>query len=143
MIFVGSYMHALDAKKRVFIPAKFREDLGSEFYITRKFNRYLSIYTAEDWEEYVTKIADLPETIAEEVQDFILGAAQKCVPDANGRIVLDEHLMRHAGIQKNIMFVGTGHQIRVFAEDVWQQREEARAQRNYSDLRAIMSEYKL
>ena len=53
MSFVGSFNHSLDAKKRVFIPAKYREELGAEFYITRKFDPYLSIYTAKDWEEYV------------------------------------------------------------------------------------------
>ena len=53
MSFVGSFKHSLDAKKRVFIPAKFREELGDEFYITRKFDTYLSIYTAEDWEVYM------------------------------------------------------------------------------------------
>ena len=37
MSFVGSYKHSMDSKKRVFIPAKFREELGEEFYITRKF----------------------------------------------------------------------------------------------------------
>ena len=92
MSFVGSYKHSLDAKKRVFIPAKFREELGEEFYITRKFDTYLSIYTAEDWEIYVDKIQQLPETVALEVQEFLLGIAQKCVPDANGRIVLDDKL---------------------------------------------------
>ena len=89
MSFVGSFKHSLDAKKRVFIPAKFREELGDEFYITRKFDTYLSIYTAEDWEVYVDKIQQLPETVALEVQEFLLGIAQKCVPDSNGRIILD------------------------------------------------------
>ncbi len=75
MSFVGSYSHTMDSKKRVFIPSKFRDDLGEEFYITRKFDAYLSIYTAEDWEAYVDKISTLPEADAEEFQDFILGAA--------------------------------------------------------------------
>ena len=58
MSFVGSYNHSLDTKKRVFIPSRFREDLGNEFYITRKFGQYLSIYTADDWAAYVEKIED-------------------------------------------------------------------------------------
>ena len=105
MSFVGSYTHSLDAKKRVFIPSKYRDDLGSEFYITRKFGAYLSIYTADDWEAYVDKISKLPEADAEEFQDFILGAAQKCTPDSNGRIILDERLMKHAKINKSLVFV--------------------------------------
>ena len=102
MSFVGSYSHTLDAKKRVFVPSKFREDLGDEFYITRKFGTYLSIYTADDWQAYVEKIEKLPESDAEEIQDFILGAAQKCTPDASGRIIIDDRLLSHAGIDKNL-----------------------------------------
>ena len=126
MSFVGSYKHSLDAKKRVFIPAKFREELGEEFYITRKFDTYLSIYTAEDWEIYVDKIQQLPETVALEVQEFLLGIAQKCVPDANGRIVLDDKLAEHAQINKNIVFVGGGRQIRIWSEEIWNEREKNR-----------------
>ena len=126
MSFVNSYKHSLDAKNRIFIPAKFRDELGDEFYITRKFEPYLSIYTAKDWELYVEKIQQLPETVALEVQEFLLGIAQKCVPDANGRIVLDERLLAHAKINKNIVFVGGGSQIRVWSEELWDERERTR-----------------
>lgn len=140
MSFVGTYNHTLDSKKRVFIPSKFRDELGDEFYITRKFNDYLSIYTAEDWEEYVDKISKLPEADAEEFQDFILGAAQKCVPDSSGRIILDERLLKHAKIDKSIAFVGAGRQIRVWAEEVWNEREQ---NRDYNKMRDIMRQYGL
>ena len=140
MSFVGSFKHSLDAKKRVFIPAKFREELGEEFYITRKFDTYLSIYTAEDWEIYVEKIQSLPETVALDVQDFLLGIAQKCVPDANGRIILDDRLAEHAGITKNIVFVGGGRQIRIWAEEIWNEREQ---KRDLASIREIMNQYGL
>ena len=140
MSFVGSYSHSMDAKKRVFIPSKFRDDLGEEFYITRKFDAYLSIYTAEDWEAYVDKISKLPEADAEEFQDFILGAAQKCTPDSNGRIILDERLLKHAKINKSLVFVGTGKQIRIWAEELWNEREQ---NRNYDKMREIMRQYGL
>ena len=134
MSFVGSYTHSMDAKKRVFIPSKFRDDLGEEFYITRKFDAYLSI------QAYVDKISKLPEADAEEFQDFILGAAQKCVPDAAGRIILDDRLLKHAKISKNLVFVGTGKQIRVWAEELWNEREQ---NRNYDKMREIMRQYGL
>ncbi len=140
MSFVGSYTHTLESKKRVFIPAKYREELGSEFYITRKFAPYLSVYTAKDWAEYVDKIASLPESVASELQDFILGAAQKCVIDASGRIVLDERLMKHAKIDKTVVFTGAGHHFRIWAEDVWLNNEE---NRNLENIRNMMSNYGL
>lgn len=140
MSFVGSYKHSLDAKKRVFIPAKFRDDLGDEFYITRKFDSYLSIYTQEDWQSYVEKIEKLPESEAVEIQDFLLGAAQKCTPDASGRIILDDRLAEHAGINKNIVFVGAGRQIRIWAEEVWNEREKSR---DLTKMRELMKQYGL
>jgi len=140
MSFVGSYNHSLDSKKRVFIPSKFREDLGDEFYITRKFGQYLSIYTADDWAAYVEKIERLPESDAEEIQDYILGAAQKCIPDSSGRIILEDRLIKHADIQKNIVFVGAGKQIRIWSEEAWSEREQ---KRDYDKMREIMRQYGL
>ena len=140
MSFVGSFHHTLDAKKRVFVPSKFRDELGDVFYITRKFGTYLSVYTAEDWDEYVEKISRLPEADAVELQDFLLGAAQKCLPDANGRIILDDTLLRHAKIDKNLVFVGSGKQIRIFAEELWEEREQTR---DLEKIRETMSKYGL
>lgn len=140
MSFVGSYAHSLDAKKRVFIPAKFREELGSEFYITRKFDPYLSVYTADDWAEYVETISRLPESEAAELQEYLLGVAQKCTPDSNGRIILDEKLMKHAMIDKNLVFVGSGKQIKIWSEEIWNERE---SKRNPDNIREIMRKYGL
>lgn len=140
MSFVGSYSHALDAKKRVFVPAKFREELGDVFYITRKFDTYLSIYTSDDWDAYLEKIEKLPESIAAEIQDFILGGAQKCTLDNSGRIIIEDKLLKHASIQKNVVFVGAGKQIRVWAEELWEEREQ---NRDFAKMREVLREFGL
>ncbi len=140
MSFVGYHRHSLDSKNRVFIPAKFRDELGDEFYITRKFGTYLSIYTADEWMLFVEKIEKLPESEAEELQEFLLGAAQKCIPDSNGRIILSEELSSHAGIDKNVVFVGVGKQIRIWAEEIWNERERTR---DLDKMREIMSKHGL
>lgn len=140
MSFVSSYKHSLDAKNRVFIPSKFRDELGDEFYITRKIGQYLSIYTADDWQLYVEKIEKLPETEASFLQDFLLGSAQKCTPDGSGRIILDEELSSYAGIKKNVVFVGVGKQIRIWAEEAWTEREK---NRDIEQMKELMRKYGL
>ncbi len=140
MSFVSSYVHTIDSKKRVFVPSKFREELGDEFYITRKFDAFLSVYTAEDWEIFVDKISKLPEADALDLQEFILGCAQKCVPDASGRIILDERLMKHAKIDKNVVFVGIGKQVRIWSEELWNEREK---NRDFDKMRESMRQYNL
>ena len=140
MSFVGVAAHSLDSKKRVFIPAKYRDDLGETFYITRKFDTYLSIYTSEDWDIYTEKLEKLPESIAAEVQDFILGGAQKCTMDSSGRIIIEDRLLKHARIDKNVVFVGAGKQIRVWAEELWNEREE---KRDFAQMREVLGQYGL
>ena len=140
MSFVGVTSHSLDSKKRVFIPAKYRDDLGETFYITRKFDTYLSIYTSEDWDIYTEKLEKLPESIAAEVQDFILGGAQKCTMDSSGRIIIEDRLLKHARIDKNVVFVGAGKQIRVWAEELWNEREE---KRDFAQMREVLGQYGL
>ena len=45
--FYGTFMHTLDPKNRVFVPAKLRNDLGESFYITRKLTKKaLAVYPA-------------------------------------------------------------------------------------------------
>lgn len=140
MSFVSTYRHSLDSKKRLFIPSKFREELGDEFYITKKFDPYLSVYTAEDWQAFVEKIEKLPESEALDLQNFLLGSAQKCTPDSSGRIILDESLAKYAGIEKNVVFVGAGRQIRIWAEDVWDKREKSL---DLEKLKELMKQYAL
>lgn len=140
MSFVGSYNHSLDAKNRVFVPSKFREELGNVFYITRKCDSYLSIYSEEEWATYLEKIERLPESVAAEIQEFILGGAQKCSTDSNGRIIIDERLLKHASIDKNIVFVGVGRQIRIWAEELWNLREQ---NRDFTKMNSILNEYNL
>lgn len=140
MSFVSTYRHSLDSKKRLFIPSKFREELGDEFYITKKFDPYLSVYTAEDWQAFVEKIEKLPESEALDLQNFLLGSAQKCTPDASGRIILDESLAKYAGIEKNVVFVGAGRQIRIWAEEVWDEREK---NLNLEKMKELMRQYAL
>jgi len=140
MSFLGTYTHALDSKKRVFIPAKYRDELGDQFYITRKFDNSLSIYTEEEWAIYLEKIEKLPESLASDVQQFILGGAHKCTPDSNGRIIIEDPLLKYAGITKNITFVGAGKQIKVWAEEVYREHEKSLDLKKLND---ILKEYGL
>ena len=99
-----------------------------------------AVYTAKDWQEYVEKIETLPETDARQIQDFLLGSAQKCIPDASGRIILDEKLAKYAGIVKNIVFVGAGKQVRLWAEEIWNEREQ---NLDIESMRQLMRQYGL
>ncbi len=133
---VGTYINSIDKKNRVFIPSKIREVLGETFYITRKTERYLTIYREDDWGEYVKKIQSLPESIASPLQDFLIGGAQRCSTDSSGRVVLESRLVEHAQLLRNVVFVGQGNQVRIWSEENWIERE---SKYNLDELHALVS----
>ena len=114
MSFVGSFPHSLDAKKRVFIPAKYREELGAEFYITRKFDPYLSIYTAKDWDTLVENYNTLPISQRSAATSLIFMNATQCNPDKQFRFSLTQFLLDYAGVGKDVMIVGRAGQAEIW-----------------------------
>ena len=52
----GTYQHNLDAKGRVFMPAKFREKLGESFLVTKGIGECLFVYSNEEWEAFADKL---------------------------------------------------------------------------------------
>ena len=69
--FVGEYRHTLDAKNRVFIPAKHRELLGDSFYITRKTEQCLAISSEAEWDKLSDKLNSLPDSIVGMAKQFL------------------------------------------------------------------------
>ena len=58
----GQYQHSIDAKGRVFIPAKLREELGETFYVTMGMDSCLSVYSDASWAKFTEKFESLPYT---------------------------------------------------------------------------------
>ena len=58
----GQYQHTIDAKGRLFIPAKLREELGDTFYVTMGMDSCLSIYSDASWARFTEKFESLPYT---------------------------------------------------------------------------------
>ena len=59
---MGEYRHTIDAKGRLIVPAKFREQLGDSFVVTRGMDGCLFGYTQEEWNILETKLQKLPLT---------------------------------------------------------------------------------
>ena len=48
-MFMGEYNHSIDAKGRMIVPAKFREQLGNEFVVTKGLDGCLFVYSNDEW----------------------------------------------------------------------------------------------
>lgn len=127
MPLVGEYNHTLDAKNRIFIPAKFRDFLGENFYITRKMNKTcLAVYSEEEMNRLSDKLNELPDSDVSDIKEFLFSKTTLVTPDANGRVVLLPAMLSYAGIEKNAVIIGAGNHLQIWSEDGWNNEEKMR-----------------
>ena len=106
-MFTGEFEHSIDSKKRIFVPAKFREELGETFMVVRDIRGpILKMYSLEAWQEYLAPIKAQERKLAEKALRYLHRNAAQVSPDAQGRIVLTSSLLAYAEIEKEAMVVG-------------------------------------
>ena len=119
-MFMGQYNHTVDAKGRVFVPAKFREALGEQFVVTMGLDGCLFLYPQEQWESFAGQLQSLPGTKeARQLQRYFLAGAAELEVDKQGRILIPAHLREHAELNKEIIFVGVLGKIELWSEERW------------------------
>ena len=104
----GEFKHTLDAKGRVFIPAKLKETLGETFVLAKSMDPCIAIYSKEMWEQYVAKLTSLPEIKARAIRRFVFSTALEATADSQGRVVLTQPLREYAGLEKEVVIIGAG-----------------------------------
>ena len=67
-MFLGEYQHSLDAKGRVILPAKFRDQLADGAFVTKGMGGCLSVFTPEEFETVASRGAGAVEAGAEGAQ---------------------------------------------------------------------------
>ncbi len=126
-MFMGEFTHSIDDKGRLTIPAKFREDLAYGAVITRGYDKYLLIYTAESFKRITTRAEALTPTNPENraLLRLTFSGASEVVPDRQGRILVPPYLRDYAGIDTECVIVGVGHSIEVWSREGWNRQLQA------------------
>ena len=120
----NNFRHNVDAKNRLFIPAKYREELGESFYITRKTEKCLAVYSEEEWGKFTQKLNMLPDSKVGPLKQFIYSKTINVIPDSNGRVVLTPALTAYADIVKNVVIIGVGDHAQIWTEESWSAKEQ-------------------
>jgi MraZ protein len=120
----GIYQHSLDAKGRLFIPARLREELGDIFYVTLSMEKCLTAYSSESWDKFMEKIKAMPKVKQIKMRPLFAHAA-KCDLDGQGRILLPQALRDFAGLTKNVTVVGSGECAEFWDSDAWNEVDAA------------------
>ena len=133
----GIYHHTIDAKGRIAIPARLREELGDTFYVTLSMEKCLSAYSLESWEKIREKNRSMPMADRRKMRPIFAHAA-KCELDSQGRILLSQYLRDFADLQKNVTVVGVDECVEFWNSDNWAQVDSGETTPEY--IRSVLME---
>jgi MraZ protein len=117
---VGSHVNALDSKNRVFVPAALRADLGDRFMLNRGTDpKHLYIYPMKEWQAFEEKLGELPLTQPkyQTIVRYFTEDAVPCELDSQGRILIPQRHRELAGIDREVLFIGTIRGVQVWSPE--------------------------
>ena len=122
-MFVGKYNNSIDSKSRVIVPAKFRDELEGRCIIAKSLDRCLTIYPLAQWEKFVEeKLEILPagNPQARKLKRHFYSSAAECDVGKQGRLTIPQELKEYAGIEKELITVGSDKTIEVWSREHWE-----------------------
>ncbi len=122
--FVDEYERQLDDRGRIILPAKVREAIGSNVYITRSpSEKCLHLYTEEEWGIISERLRSLPAAYDKNAAAFVrmfFGTATSCEVDKQGRISVGKRLCEFAGLKKDVVLVGVNTRLEIWSCEEWE-----------------------
>ena len=125
-LLIGEYEHSLDAKGRLIMPSKLRQDIGEKFIITKGLDGCLFVFSQNEWLNCETKLKELPlsDKNARNFVRFFLSGATECELDKQGRFLITSNLRDAAKLEKDAIIVGVGTRLEIWNKEIWQKCDE-------------------
>ena len=141
-MFMGEFQHNIDTKGRLIVPAKFRDELGEKFVVTRGMDGCLFGYPMSEWELLEEKLKEMPlaKKDARTFVRFFYSAATECEIDKQGRINIPAALRTHAQIEKACVIIGVSNRIEIWDDARWQEFS-SEAEENFDEIAETMIDF--
>ena len=119
----GQYAHNIDAKGRLFIPAKLREELGSTFHVIAGQDHCLYIFSENKWNAWMEQLSTKTYSEIKSLRSVFANAAD-CEPDSQGRILIPARLRDWADLTKEVTVIGSFDRVEIWNAKRWAEMEE-------------------
>jgi len=127
--FLGEYQHALDAKGRFILPARFRDQLGDVAYVTSEQDGCLALWRPEEFDMKANEIQDRARQGERNVQRAFFAGATEATPDRQGRVAIPQGLREFAGLERDVVVVGLFDHIEIWDAAAWRRTKQVGDQR--------------
>jgi MraZ protein len=120
-MFTGEYRHAIDAKGRMAVPARFRAELAGGAVVTRWIDNCLAIFPRQAWDQLAARVAGLPVTDAgaRTFSRFLFSGAFEVELDRQGRALVPAGLREQVGLKDEAVVVGMNERIELWEPSRW------------------------
>ena len=121
-MFLGRHAHNLDAKGRLAIPARFRDELAAGVVLTRGIDRCLTLYPMAAWIPLAEQVSALPisDPDARTFRRLVFAEAVNLDLDAQGRILLPPELRSYSGIDREAIVIGVNTYLEIWSPERWE-----------------------
>jgi MraZ protein len=121
VVFLGTYSPRLDEKGRLFLPAKFRDELAGGLVITKGQERCLYVFAAEEFGRLTEQLRVAPLTAkgARDYNRVFFASAHDEVPDKQGRVTVPGPLRDYAGLSRDCVVIGANTRVEIWDADAW------------------------
>jgi MraZ protein len=134
-VFLGTHSPRLDDKGRLFLPAKYREELSGGLVITKGQERCLYVFPMAEFQRITEALRAAPVT-AKAVRDYsrvFFASASDELPDKQGRITIPPALRAYAGLDRDCVVIGANTRLEIWDAQAWESYLE-RSEQQFSDL---------
>src|ERR1700748_3402326 len=121
-MFLGTHSPRLDEKGRMFLPAKYREELAAGVVITKGQERCLYVFPPAEFERITEALRAAPVT-AKAVRGYsrvFFASAFDQVPDKQGRVTIPQGLRDYAGLQRDCVVIGANTRLEIWDTQAWE-----------------------
>lgn len=128
---IGEYLHTIDDKNRMSLPAKFRKELGKKVIITPGLGACLFIFTTKEWEKVSAKLSDSGTDLSFLKADqrnfnrYMFGRAAEVELDSIGRILIPDFLKARIGLKGTAAIIGVKDRVEIWNDRTWKESQEA------------------
>ncbi len=129
-MFLGTHTPRLDEKGRLFLPARYRDEVAGGVVITKGQEHCLYVFTAEEFARRAEQLQSAPLS-ARAARDYarqFFGSAYDERPDRQGRVTLPPGLRAYAGLERDCVVVGAGARLEIWDASAWAAYEAEQAE---------------
>lgn len=149
-MFRGQFVHTIDAKGRVSLPARYRDALVSDdhsrFILTPAlFEPCLHLHPMSAWDELEKKISELPsfDPYIVRFRRLYVSAAVECELDKSGRVLVPPALREKATLERDVLWAGMGRTAELWSKERWDQELLMSADEEQAFRKAVMEQIRI